>query len=338
MAVAVSGQYNLGPVKALTESAAYVLGPMFDIKTIYGWRQSDPYPDHPTGHALDFMVYSDTAKGDALAAYAIEHADELGIKYIVWNRRSWNAKRGTWQTYTGSTNPHTDHVHITFNDTNSAGLTTISGLAGGLGFGETIGIPGSDLTIPNPFAADASVADMLRPFGIAGVNIVSPAFWRRVGTGALGVGLVVVGVIFLNKRSITETGRAVAGFVGGIGSTAIQGAAFGFGAGKAGGIGPTAPTTGVPSKPPPRPPSMRPISGTPVTSVLPEAYAPVSPGGTYTVTGVAKNPTEYRPPKGKSLLETAKGRKGSSTGKKKTKTASKPFVSSPLRQGPYGGE
>ena len=108
----VSGRYDLGPVKPNTERAVYEIGPMFGITTVYGWRASDPFPDHPSGHAADFMTSG--ATGDALAAYAIANASRLGVKYIIWNRKTWNSTRRTWVPYTSTDNPHTDHVHITF--------------------------------------------------------------------------------------------------------------------------------------------------------------------------------------------------------------------------------
>lgn len=110
----ISARYNLGPVKPWVETAAYFLGPRHNIKTIGGWRASDPFPDHPSGHALDFMITT-KQQGDELASDAIANAQALGVKYIIWNRQTWNPQEG-WQPYTSTSNPHTDHVHITFND------------------------------------------------------------------------------------------------------------------------------------------------------------------------------------------------------------------------------
>ncbi len=92
---------------------------MFGLKTIGGWRKSDPYPDHPGGYALDLMtndVGSPTVrnpKGDAISNYLIANADRLGVDYIIWNGKSWNSRRRSWANYSGS-NPHTDHVHVSF--------------------------------------------------------------------------------------------------------------------------------------------------------------------------------------------------------------------------------
>ena len=125
----VTSQYNLGPVKPWVQNAAYLIGPMFGIKTIYGWRKTDPFPDHPSGHALDFMT-PNKAAGDALANYAVTNASALGVKYIIWYHQYWDPQTG-WVPYTQTTNPHTDHVHITFLDQPAAFTATPPGSGGG---------------------------------------------------------------------------------------------------------------------------------------------------------------------------------------------------------------
>lgn len=123
---AVTARYNLGPVKPWVESAAYLIGPKFGIKTIYGWRASDPFPDHPSGHALDFMV-SDKAQGQAVADYLQQNASALGVKYIIWNRQVWESSGKPvvgWHPYTSTSNPHTDHVHVTFLDQPGTGAVS----------------------------------------------------------------------------------------------------------------------------------------------------------------------------------------------------------------------
>jgi hypothetical protein len=131
--------YKLGPVKAWVASAANELGNLFGIKVIGGWRNYDAngYPDHPTGHAIDLM----TTTGDALAEYAREHAKRLGIKYIVWNRRVWSQAKADqgWRPYTGTSNPHTDHVHITFNPAAPVG-GAITGVASNVGTNALTGL------------------------------------------------------------------------------------------------------------------------------------------------------------------------------------------------------
>lgn len=120
----------LGPVKSYVKAAADAIQAQFGIKTVYGWRPADPFPDHPSGHAVDFMINdipNGKATGDALAEYAIRNAKALGIKYLIWYRRSYNVARGTWQPYNQPGQPpHTDHVHITWNDVPGSGVVDTS--------------------------------------------------------------------------------------------------------------------------------------------------------------------------------------------------------------------
>lgn len=99
---------------------------MFHVKTILGWRKYDPFPDHPSGHALDFMIDS-KAQGQAIADYLHDNSAALGVKYIIWNRQVWQASGkpvAGWHPYTSTNNPHTDHVHVTFLDQPGTGQFT----------------------------------------------------------------------------------------------------------------------------------------------------------------------------------------------------------------------
>lgn len=107
-------KYSLGPVKAWVQKAAYFLGPRHGVTTIYGWRATDEFPDHPSGHAIDLMI-KNLDQGTAIAQDAINNHVALGItgkSYLIFNRRVWNDHQG-WHPYTSTSNPHTDHVHIT---------------------------------------------------------------------------------------------------------------------------------------------------------------------------------------------------------------------------------
>jgi len=339
--------YQLGPVDPFVERVAYILGPMFGITTVGGHRDqgSVPNSDHPKGRALDFMI-PNSSVGDALAGFAIANSKVLGVKYIVWNRRSWNPQRGTWVPYTATSNPHTDHVHISFVEDGDIGPLGqfASGFASGLfgGVGDTIGAV-------NEFAS------LVAPLKKTVDKLVMPDFWRRLATGAIGVGFIVAGLLFIARRPIGTVVSTVGQGVGSLVGTAVQGAAFGAGAGVTGALGGGGrekPVTGVPvtapvKKPGPYPPKMLPSSPTtavPTTSALPpELYAPTSAGGTYTVTtakGVAPNPTVYRRPTGGSLIDIAGKRNPTPAPKpKKSKKGQfTPSVSAPMRQQPYGGE
>lgn len=119
-------KYNLGPVREVTARAVSVLAPKFDIETVGGWRASDPFPDHPSGLAADFMVPLDEAgqaKGDLLAAHLTENAEAFGVEYVLWQQRSWYPDRG-WRPMEDRGSPtanHADHVHVTFKGAKSSG-------------------------------------------------------------------------------------------------------------------------------------------------------------------------------------------------------------------------
>lgn len=85
------------------------IGKKFGISNIGGHATSGHIPgsDHYTGRALDFM-----GGNQSLANYAIQNANRLRVKYIIFNRRYWDRNQG-WVPYTGS-NPHTGHVHVSF--------------------------------------------------------------------------------------------------------------------------------------------------------------------------------------------------------------------------------
>jgi hypothetical protein len=116
-AVKAGYKYTLGPVKDYVATAAYEIGPKFGIKTIYGWAPG--LYEHPKGRALDFMINTPglgAPTGSALATYVVANYQRLNVYYVIWNRQVWNVTRinDGWHKYTG-TNPHTDHVHVSFN-------------------------------------------------------------------------------------------------------------------------------------------------------------------------------------------------------------------------------
>jgi murein L,D-transpeptidase YcbB/YkuD len=93
-------------------------------------RACDPnsVSEHEEGRAFDWGVNANNAADKARAEemlawllatdqYGNKHANarRLGIMYLIWNRKIWGAylpDQG-WRTYSG-TNPHTDHVHVSF--------------------------------------------------------------------------------------------------------------------------------------------------------------------------------------------------------------------------------
>ena len=113
--------YNLGPVKPQLTRLVNILGPMFNIETVGGYRASATDPGgHPAGLAADLMVPltpAGKAQGDALVAYAQAHAKDLGIDYIIWYQRIWSVARASegWRPMAdrgSDTENHRDHPHI----------------------------------------------------------------------------------------------------------------------------------------------------------------------------------------------------------------------------------
>jgi hypothetical protein len=184
-------KYKLGDVKPWVADAADFLGNLFGFTDIGGWRAhgSVANSDHPKGLALDFMT-NDSVKGNQLLQYGISHAKELGIHYLIYNRKIYEAKNDFQpRTYTGPS-PHTDHVHISFNAAPGSGVTDGATPAVGVGW--------------NP-----SSWPVIGQIEGAAEKLTSPDWWKRLGLYVLGTLLVVFGLIFLFREPI-EQGVATA--------------------------------------------------------------------------------------------------------------------------------
>jgi LysM repeat protein len=110
-----------GPIHAAVQAAANTVVsnvPGAGDITLGGTRPSAVDPDgHPSGKALDYMVMSDNALGDAIAQYHVDHWDELGVEYIIWEQRILTSPGGAWKAMEdrGSvTANHFDHVHVNY--------------------------------------------------------------------------------------------------------------------------------------------------------------------------------------------------------------------------------
>ena len=75
--------------------AAYIMATYPGVQSIGGVR-SDPLPDHPSGHAIDIMIGSDMALGDAINADVQSQAARFGVSYTMWRVAN-----------------HFNHVHVT---------------------------------------------------------------------------------------------------------------------------------------------------------------------------------------------------------------------------------
>jgi tartrate dehydratase beta subunit/fumarate hydratase class I family protein len=112
---------SAGPVAPQVQAAAdrvvsEVLGA--SLITIGGTRASATDPNgHPSGLALDYMVGSDAALGDAIVAFHIAHWDELGVEYVIWQQRILTSPTGEWKAMAdrgSATANHMDHPHVNY--------------------------------------------------------------------------------------------------------------------------------------------------------------------------------------------------------------------------------
>jgi hypothetical protein len=112
---------SAGPIKPQVQAAAdRVVSnvPGADALTLGGTRASATDPDgHPSGKALDYMVLGDTALGNAIVQYHIDHWDELGVEYIIYKQRILQSPNGSWTAMEDRGSPtanHMDHVHVNY--------------------------------------------------------------------------------------------------------------------------------------------------------------------------------------------------------------------------------
>ena len=112
---------SAGPVAAVVQAAANAVVsnvPGADSITLGGTRPSAADPGgHPSGLALDYMVGSDAALGDAIVEYHIAHWDELGVDYVIWQQRMLSSPSGSWKAMAdrgSATANHMDHPHVNY--------------------------------------------------------------------------------------------------------------------------------------------------------------------------------------------------------------------------------
>ena len=110
--------FNLTPTSVAAKAAIEARFP--EVSQIGGYREDPNYPnEHPAGKALDVMIpnwntAAGKAYGDEVAQYLLANASALGIDYILWQQRQWNAD-GTsspMRDLKNATDNHMDHVHV----------------------------------------------------------------------------------------------------------------------------------------------------------------------------------------------------------------------------------
>lgn len=118
-----------------------------------GWYRNCKWVDHGTDHCptSDGMVHAididkDGINADFVVSRLIKYSGV--IRYVIWNRHIWQNKYGFRKdNYTGTSNPHTDHIHVSIEHTDHAEQYG-SGYGIGGGIGSVIGqIVGAAATV-----------------------------------------------------------------------------------------------------------------------------------------------------------------------------------------------
>lgn len=91
--------YNVGVKPQVVKACDQITAAVPGITAIGGRaaRPHNPTSCHPSGLALDLMVYGDTALGDRVYAYVRAHKAELGVTTLLWRAPA-----------------HWDHLHLSF--------------------------------------------------------------------------------------------------------------------------------------------------------------------------------------------------------------------------------
>ncbi|GAB2509605.1 coiled-coil domain-containing protein [Nocardiopsis aegyptia] len=124
----MGGQYNITPrTEQMRALVIEQFGEGRDVggvgcyRAVGGWVVGE----HPKGRACDFMVDANGSmppqeqvdRGWAIAEWARDNAEDLGIMYVIYRQQIWDVRRGDtgWRDMAdrGSiTENHFDHVHI----------------------------------------------------------------------------------------------------------------------------------------------------------------------------------------------------------------------------------
>jgi len=192
----------LGDVPDYVKASADSLASQFDITDAGGRATSGHIPDsdHYTGHAVDFMVYSDRAKGNALASYLLftpNRWQQNSVKYIIWYGRYYDKPAPVPATdtdlshygdvYVGPS-PHRDHVHVSYQSSQDPSQVTTSIAGDVAGVADTVGSIIGVFT----FLADSKN-------------------WMRIAWFTLGAALLTVGLFRIDavKQGVSTVAKGV---------------------------------------------------------------------------------------------------------------------------------
>ena len=117
----LGGAATLGVVQPQTKHLIEVVKGLFPQITSVGTLRPGTSGEHNHGLAADFMIpdyKNNVALGWNIAHYVMDHAAELGVKYIIWQQSIWiTSEPGKgWRKMASRGNDtanHYDHVHVT---------------------------------------------------------------------------------------------------------------------------------------------------------------------------------------------------------------------------------
>lgn len=99
-------------MKAVLELPEFSRGFSYGIYNCRPVRGTSDVPSvHGEGRAGDPGFRVGDGQGDALLATLREHAEPLGIQYLIYERRAYSL-RNPGGSYYGGVNPHRDHIHF----------------------------------------------------------------------------------------------------------------------------------------------------------------------------------------------------------------------------------
>lgn len=114
------GYGGVGGIRLWAGQLQRLIKAMFPaIREIGGYRPHDPYPDHPSGEAIDVMIPAWNTKagvmlGNRIKDFTMANARRLHVDYDIWRQAMWYPGRAPQpMANRGSpTQNHYDHVHI----------------------------------------------------------------------------------------------------------------------------------------------------------------------------------------------------------------------------------
>ena len=183
MPIATRYPAGLGTWKPHVQRAVKEIADKFNISTVGTYPGHGSAGDGGISLSADFMTGS-KSKHDAILAYGKANAKRLGIKYIISWRRIWSVQRSSEgnRHYSGSSNPHIDHVHITF----------LSSAAGGAII-DTGSSSQSETFTPAPSALD-NLIDAVKAFNAFAGWIGNPHNWLRLLYIILGLIILLISI------------------------------------------------------------------------------------------------------------------------------------------------